>query len=163
LKIGDTELRLAVGELPVDVALAVVGQAPAARPAAPAAAVSQLADLCGRTLSHYEIVHVIGQGRSSMVFFANDPQHANRPVAVKVLLPEFSKNEEEVQRFIRAMKTMLPLRHPNLVTLYGAGKTGPHCWVAMEYVAGETLTQVIKRIGVAGMLDWRHAYKVAVQ
>ena len=63
----------------------------------------------------------------------------------------------KMQRFIRAMKTMLPLRHPNLVTLYGAGKTGPYCWIAMEYVEGESLTQVISRLGTAGMLDWRKA------
>jgi len=57
---------------------------------------------------------------------------------------------------------MMPLRHPNLVTLFGAGKKGPYCWVAMEHVQGESLTQVIQRIGVAGMLDWRHAFRVAV-
>jgi serine/threonine-protein kinase len=62
-----------------------------------------------------------------------------------------------------ALKTVLPLRHPNLVTLYGAGKTGPFCWVAMEYVDGESMTAVIQRIGVAGMLDWKHGYRVAVQ
>jgi serine/threonine-protein kinase len=82
---------------------------------------------------------------------------------LKVLLPEFSKDEEEMQRFIRAMKTMLPLRHPNLITLLAAGKTGPYCWVSMEYADGESLTQVIERIGVAGMLDWREAFRVAVQ
>ena len=67
-----------------------------------------------------------------------------------------------MQRFVRAMKTVLPLRHPNLVTLYGAGKTGPYCWAAMEYVEGESMKQVIQRVGVAGMLDWRYGYRVAV-
>jgi serine/threonine protein kinase len=38
----------------------------------------------------------------------------------------------------------------------------PYCWVAMEYIAGENMTEVIDRIGVAGMLDWRYAFKVAV-
>ncbi|HXG11732.1 MAG TPA: serine/threonine-protein kinase [Gemmataceae bacterium] len=54
------------------------------------------------------------------------------------------------------------MAHPNLVTVYGAGKSGPYCWVSMELVEGESLTEVIRRIGVAGMLDWRHAYRVAV-
>jgi serine/threonine-protein kinase len=57
---------------------------------------------------------------------------------------------------------MMPLRHPNLVSLFGAGKKGPYCYVAMEYVEGESLHQVIHRIGSAGMLDWRHAFRVAV-
>ena len=67
-----------------------------------------------------------------------------------------------MQRFIRGMKTALPLRHPNLVALFKAGKTGVYCWMAMEYVEGESMTQVIQRVGVAGMLDWRYGYRVAV-
>jgi serine/threonine protein kinase len=151
-----------MGDFPLDVALGAVqqaGPAPAPKPATP---VEMLEALCGKTLAHYEISHVIGQGHSGLVFFANDPEHDNRPVALKVLLPEFSRNDEEMQRFIRAIKTMLPLRHPNLVTLYGAGKNSGFCWVAMEYIAGENLTQVIQRIGVAGMLDWRQAFRVAM-
>ena len=54
------------------------------------------------------------------------------------------------------------MRHPNLIPLYGAGRTAKFCWVAMEYVVGENLTEVIDRIGVAGMLDWRHAFRVGV-
>src|SRR5262249_43495286 len=87
---------------------------------------------------------------------------AGQTVALKVLQQEFSKNDEEVQRFVRAMKTMMPLKHPNLVALQGAGKTGNYCWVAMEYIDGESLTQVIQRIGVAGMLDWRYTLRVGV-
>jgi serine/threonine-protein kinase len=67
-----------------------------------------------------------------------------------------------VQRFVRAMKTMMPLRHPNLVTIFGAGKTAGYCWIAMEFVQGESLTEVIQRIGVGNMLDWRQALRVAV-
>jgi serine/threonine-protein kinase len=83
-------------------------------------------------------------------------------MALKVLLPSISQDEAETQRFIRAMKTMLPLRHRNLVAIYNAGKTGPYCWTAMELVEGESLEQVIRRIGVAGMLDWRYALRVAI-
>lgn len=163
IKVGDTQLRLQVGDFPVEVAVELATRSPGPAPQPDKApAVEKLADLAGKTLSHYELGHVIAQGLTSMVFFANDPKHGNRPVAFKVLLPEFSKNEEEMQRFIRAMKTMLPLRHPNLVGLYGAGKTGPYCWVAMEFIAGEVLTETIKRLGVAGMLDWRNAYRVAL-
>ncbi len=159
LQVGDSQLRLLVADLPVEVALA---HAPAQPTAAPAADVTRLESLSGQTLAHYDVGPVIGKGTSGMVFHATDAKD-NRPVALKVLLPEFSQNDEEVQRFIRAIRTVLPLRHPNLVTLYAAGRTGPHCWVAMEYVAGENMRQVIDRIGVAGMLDWRYAFKVALQ
>jgi serine/threonine protein kinase len=60
------------------------------------------------------------------------------------------------------MKTVLPLRHPNIVSLHKAGKTGNYCWLAMDYVEGESMAEVIRRLGVAGMLDWRYGYRVAV-
>jgi serine/threonine protein kinase len=161
LQVGDTQLRLQIGDYAPDVAEAHARRAAAPGAQAQEPKVDLLTVLSGQTLSHYEIGPVLGTGRSGVVFCANDTKD-NRPVALKVLHPEFSKDEEEVQRFIRAIKTMLPLRHANLVALYGAGKSGPYCWVAMEYVAGENLTQVIDRIGVAGMLDWRYGYKVAV-
>jgi len=162
VQVGDTQLRLQVGDEPLDVALAPIqaaGQPPQPKKQPDP---NKLETLVGTTLSHYEIGHIIGTGRSGIVFFASDIKD-NKLVALKVMLPEFAKNEEDIQRFIRGIKTMLPLRHPNLVQLYGAGKTGPYCWIAMEFVAGENLRQVIERIGVAGMLDWRNAFKVAVQ
>jgi serine/threonine protein kinase len=161
LQIGDTKLRLQVGDFPVDVALAqaAASKQPATKPLV--SKVDQLASLAGTMLCHFEVNMVIGTGRSCMVFHATDT-HDNRPVALKVLHAEFTNDEEEVQRFVRAIKTMLPLRHPNLISLYAAGKTGGHCWVSMEYIAGENMQQVIDRIGVAGMLDWKNAYKVGV-
>jgi serine/threonine protein kinase len=158
VQVGDTQLRLHVADFPLDVARSLVEPSPQAEKTD---ALKQLLALSGQKLAHYDIGPVIGRGSSSVVFHATDEKD-NRSVALKVLLPEFSTNEEEMQRFIRAMKTMLPLRHPNLITLYGAGKTKAYCWVAMEYIAGENMTQVIERIGVAGMLDWRYGYKVAL-
>jgi serine/threonine protein kinase len=161
LKVGDTELRLHMGDFPLADALGAVAQAPPPAEPVPAPAVDKLEALSGTKLGHYEIGPVIGTGRSAMVFHASD-ERDNRSVALKVLLPEFSKDDEEMQRFVRAMKTMLTLKHPNLVTVYGAGKTGRYCWVAMEYIAGENMTQVIARIGKSGMLDWRYGHKVAL-
>jgi serine/threonine protein kinase len=157
LQVGDTQMRLQVGDLPVHAVRDAAGPVEAA-----AAKPEQLHSLSGQALSHFDVGPVIGQGTSCTVFHATDTND-NRSVALKVLLPQFAKDEEEVQRFIRAIKTVMPLRHPNLVAVYGAGKTGAHCWVAMEYIAGEDMLQVIQRIGVAGMLDWRYAFKVAVQ
>jgi serine/threonine protein kinase len=158
LQVGDTRMRLQVGDLPLDVALA---HGPAAPVQEPTPKVERLEGLSGQKLGHYDIGPVIGRGSTCIVFHATDTKN-DQPVAFKVLLPEFSQDEEAMQRFVRAMKTVLPLRHPNLVTLYGAGKSGPHCWVAMEYIAGENMRQVIERIGVAGMLDWHYAYKAVV-
>ena len=96
-----------------------------------------------------------------MVFKARDDQK-NREAALKVLTPQFSRSEEQRQRFVRAMKTMLPIKDPYIVRLYGAGITGPYCWAAMEYIDGENLSQLIDRIGIDNMLDWKEVWHVAV-
>jgi serine/threonine protein kinase len=148
LRIGDTQLRYVVGDPAEQSTKVPVKAAP-------------LPELAGKTLAYFEVGPVLAKGHAGLVFRARDTKE-DRTVALKVLKPEVSQNDEEMQRFIRAMKTMLPLRHPNLVTLYGAGKSGPYCWISMEFVEGESLTQVIQRIGTANMLDWRHALRVAV-
>ena len=61
------------------------------------------------------------------------------------------------------MHTAADLKHPNLVALLGAGKLGGLCWIAMEFVEGESLAKVMAKSGVAGMLDWTYAVRVAVQ
>src|SRR5262245_2179941 len=162
IQVGDTQLRVQMGDFPLDVAVAGVGSGGTVPPPAPAPSPDQLESLSGQKLGRFEIGPVIGKGHIGIVFHATDTKEG-REVALKVLLPEFSKNDEEMQRFVRGMTAALHLRHPNLVTTSGAGKVGEHCWVAMEYVAGENLKQVIGRIGVAGMLDWKYAYRAAVQ
>ena len=154
IRMGSTEMRYQTEEV---VETPTVAPPPPARPAAG----GELLQLVGQTLSHYALEAVLAKGTTGVVFQARDVNDA-KAVAFKVLQPEFSRNEEDMQRFIRGMKTALPLRHPNLITLYKAGKTGVYCWMAREYVAGESMAHVIRRLGVAGMLDWRYGYRVAV-
>lgn len=122
----------------------------------------QLKDLVGQTLGDFELEKIIAAGKTGLVFRGRDTQK-DRAVAVKVLTPDLASGEEQKERFVRAMKAMLPIRHPNIVRLYNAGKKGPFCWAAMEFVEGESMAQVIERIGVQNMLDWREVYRVAVQ
>jgi serine/threonine protein kinase len=163
IRIGETQLLLQVDD--VAVAEAAEGrtvQLPAGVLAQAAAGRAEASgELTGKTLSHYLLGPVLARGTTGVIYRARDTQN-NRDAAVKVLAPEFVRDDEAVQRFVRAMRTMLPLRHANLVAVYGAGKTGPHCWSAMEYVEGESLAQVIQRTGPAGKLDWRQGLRFAV-
>ncbi len=134
--VGGSELRFQLAA--IEEASTVLQPAGSGRPS-----LTQLSDLPGQVLLHYAIESIIARGQSGAVFKAADTRDG-QTVAIKVLQPEFSRNEDEMQRFIRAMKTVLGLKHPNIVKLLGAGKTGPFCWVAMEYVEGESLSQVIQ-------------------
>src|SRR5262249_12072747 len=106
----------------------------------------RLGELAGTTLSHFDIGSVLAEGKTGLIFRARDTK-TDREVALKVLWPELAQDEEEIQRFIRAVKTMLPLRHPNLVTLYGAGKTSSYCWISMARIEGRSLADLIRREG----------------
>jgi serine/threonine protein kinase len=117
---------------------------------------ADLSSLVGKKVHHYSVVRELARGNTGTVFFAKHDEDG-RELALKVLWPELCRDDEQMQRFIRAMKTMLPVKHDNIVRIYNAGKAGPHYWVAMEYVDGESLTQVIERIGLGGMLDWHSA------
>ena len=118
-------------------------------------------DLPGQKVSHYKVGSLLARGKTGYVFHARDTRR-NLAVALKVLDPSFSKSDTVVQHFVDAMKTVLPLRHPNLVKVYGAGKASGSCWVAMEYVPGESLAAVIGRIAAGDMLDWRDVLRVGL-
>jgi hypothetical protein len=158
VQVGDTQIRFHSG--PMSEGETLKGT-PTANAEYDPKATEQLVELSGRDLSHFRLGAVLGKGVASVVFRATNTTDG-KDVALKVMQPAFARHEDEMQRFVRAVKTMLPLRHPNLVTLLGAGKSGPYCWVSMELVEGESLTQVITRIGVAGMLDWKHAFRAAL-
>ncbi len=155
---GDTHIRYQL-DRPQE-ATTMAGLQAFGRPKPPPP-ITPLDDLVGHSLAHYRLDAIIARGASGVVFKATDTER-DRTAAIKVLAPDPAHSEEQKDRFVRAMQTMLPVRHPNLVQLYNAGKTGPYCWAAMEYVDGESMTEVIARIGVEGMLDWREAHRVAV-
>ncbi|HUG90241.1 MAG TPA: FHA domain-containing serine/threonine-protein kinase [Planctomycetaceae bacterium] len=158
IRVGDTELafRVAAGH---DQSTLVSAAELGARPK-PAVA-QDLSALIGQTIHKYRIERELAKGNTGAVFLARHTEQ-DTDVALKVLWPEISKNEEDMRRFVRAMKTMFPVRHENIVRIYNAGTTGEHAWVAMEYVDGESMAGVIERIGAAGMLDWQYAFRVAV-
>ncbi|TWU07493.1 FHA domain-containing serine/threonine-protein kinase [Stieleria varia] len=157
-RLGETEIRFVIDGIQDEATIA--GDQAFGRPK-PQPKSKRLQDLVGESFADYRLDSIITMGNSGMVFKGTDTKR-ERPVAVKVLAPDFANSEEQKERFVRAMKTMLPIKHPNIVRLYNAGKKGPFCWAAMEYVDGESMLHVIDRIGIEGMLDWRAVWRVAV-
>ena len=78
--------------------------------------IAPLPSLLGQSLAHFQLEKIIHGGTTGMVFLATDKK--NRKSAVKVLSPDVTKDEEEKQRFIRAVHTMMNVRHENLFELY---------------------------------------------
>ena len=123
--------------------------------------VKPLAQMVGEQLGSYKLVEAIGVGSSGVVFKGVDESNGTT-AAVKVLSPSFTSSDDQRQRFVRAMKTMMPIRSSRIVRLLNAGKTGPYCWVAMEHIEGDNLADLIHKIGIEGMLDWKEVWRVAV-
>jgi serine/threonine protein kinase len=119
-------------------------------------------ELLGKRLAHFAIGEELGAGASGVVFSADDEKN-RRPVAMKVLWPQLCRGEADSSRFVQTMRSMVAVTHPNIVQVYEAAKTGEYCWLAMELVDGESLSQVIRRIGATGVLDWRYAIRAAAQ
>jgi serine/threonine protein kinase len=159
LRVGNSHLR--VEGRAVEPAGAAGREEPAPAGEEPGDLARMPAELTGRAIGHYEIGPVLGGGPRSVVFRAQD-RKAGRVVALKVFPPEFPRNAAEMRRFVRALKGVVGLRHPHLVTLHNAGRTGPYCWLALEHVEGESLAQLLARGGADNKPDWRQALRLGV-
>ena len=94
----------------------------------------------------YRLLERIGGGGMAEVFLAEDVLLA-RQVAVKLLRPQFTGDEEFVSRFRQEARAAARLSHPNIVSIYDVGCEADTHYIVMEYVPGETLKECIKRQG----------------
>ena len=111
-----------------------------------------------KTISHYEILAPIGEGGMGVVYRAVDTR-LGRPVAVKLLHPERATNAESRKRFVQEARAASALNHPHIITIYDIGQDEGVDFIAMEYVSGPSLAQVIGQ----GRLTIEHALTYAVQ
>ena len=118
--------------------------------------------MIGTTLWSYRIESKIGAGGMGVVYKAVDSR-LDRAVAIKVLPASALASADRQKRFVQEAKTASSLNHPNIVTIYDINTQEvdgqPVQYIAMEFVAGETLDKLIGRKG----LKVREALKYAVQ
>ena len=98
--------------------------------------------MIGRTLSHFRILAKIGEGGMGVIYRAEDTD-LRRPVALKVLRPDFVGNEERRLRFLREARAAAAVTHPNIATVYEVGDSDGVVFIAMELVEGKTLRDLI--------------------
>jgi TolB-like protein/tRNA A-37 threonylcarbamoyl transferase component Bud32 len=112
----------------------------------------------GETLSHYRVLERLGEGAMGEVYLAEDVL-LRRHVALKMLRPECCDEETE-GRLLREARAASALNHPGIAVVYEIGEaardTGKVVFIAMEYVAGETLAEVARRgdAPLDRLLDW---------
>jgi serine/threonine protein kinase len=116
--------------------------------------------MIGRTLQHYQIVETLGRGGMGVVYKARDT-HLDRFVAIKVLPPEKVADPERKRRFVQEAKAASALNHPNIVHVYDIAEADGIQFIAMEYVAGKTLDQMIGRKGLRLNETLKYAVQIA--
>ena len=115
--------------------------------------------MIGRVVSHYEILSKLGGGGMGVVYRAQDLK-LDRPVALKFLPPELTRDPDAKQRFIREAKAASTLDHQNICNVHDIGETDDgQIFIVMAFYEGETLKKRIER----GPLNIEEAIDIAAQ
>ncbi len=109
--------------------------------------------------NRYEILEEIGGGGMAVVYKAKC-HVLHRIVAVKVLRPEYTQDEEFVRKFKLEAQAAASLSHPNIVGIYDVGNDGDIYYIIMEYVEGVTLKDLIKE---RGALSHKETVRIGAQ
>jgi serine/threonine protein kinase len=102
------------------------------------------------TVGRFQLRELLGGGGFGQVYRAYDPR-LDRDVALKVL-KELHPTGRVIERFFREARAAAQLDHPNIVALHDAGRDNGRCWIAYQYVDGQTLTRMrdMERINLQG-------------
>jgi serine/threonine protein kinase len=116
----------------------------------------------GRTIGgRYQIEELLGQGGMSAVYKATDP-NLRRVVAVKIIHPHLSGDQEFVRRFEEEAAAVAQLRHPNIIQVHDFSHDGPTYFIVFEFVPGESLQAWLKRLNASGrQMDHQEAAQIA--
>src|SRR6516165_7795227 len=122
----------------------------------------------GSELAGYRVESMLGRGGMGVVYRAHDLA-LDRPVALKILAPELAADERFRSRFLRESRLAASIDHPNVIPVYDAGEIAGELYIAMRFVDGRDLKQIIvagplekeRTIGIVGQiaeaLDAAHA------
>jgi non-specific serine/threonine protein kinase len=111
-----------------------------------------------RTIGHYEIIDKLGEGGMGSVYRAQDTR-LQRTVALKFLPPELISDPEAEERFLREAQAASVLNHPNISTIYEVNDIGGQTFIAMEYIQGRSLRELLEE----GPLELDEALDIAIQ
>ncbi len=104
---------------------------------------TQLSGLGSQIEERYEVVRELGKGGMGVVYCARDTV-LDRLVAMKVLAESLTSNEQARKRFLREARATAKLQHPNIVHIYDLGEVNNTSFIAMEYIEGSNLYDLLK-------------------
>jgi serine/threonine-protein kinase len=102
--------------------------------------------LVGEEFAGYRLLSVLGRGGMSIVFRAENPRLGN-VIALKVLDPELANNDMFRSRFLEESRIAASMNHPNVIPIHDTGSSDGLLYIAMRYVSGTDLRQMLKQRG----------------
>src|SRR3989449_850224 len=114
--------------------------------------------MIGKTLHHYRILQKLGVGGQGTVYKATDTK-LGRTVVVKVLPPELTVKEANLKRFEREARLASSLDHPNICTIFDMDEAQGLHFIAMQYVEGRNVRQLVN----GRPLELESALRIAIQ
>ena len=99
--------------------------------------------LAKATEGRYKLDKMVGRGGMGAVFLAEDLT-LERPVAIKVLPPDVSNDENLIGRFQREARTAAKLDHPNIIPIFAVQSVGDIHYFVMKYVSGQSLDELLR-------------------
>lgn len=114
--------------------------------------------MIGKTISHYKIIDSIGAGGMGKIFLAEDVE-LHRQVVLKFLHYHYTSGKDFKTRFKHEARAAAKLDHPNIVTIYDVGEYEEQPYIAMQFVQGRSLDNMIRE----GGLDFPVVIELAIQ
>lgn len=97
-----------------------------------------------RMISHYRVLEKLGAGGMGEVYLAQDSR-LKRKVALKLLIEHYTKDPDRIARFEQESLAASALNHPNIVTIYDIGQSEGTHFIALEYIEGRTLRDLLRQ------------------
>ena len=110
--------------------------------------------MIGQTIKHYEVEELLGKGGMGVVYKARDTR-LGRPVALKLLPPELTRDEDRKARFFQEARAASAVNHPAIAQIYDVDEGPEGLFIAMELVEGKTVKALIqgRELDVLGALE----------
>ena len=98
----------------------------------------------GQNVAHFKILSLLGEGGMGKIYLAQDTK-LHRKVALKFLPAKLEEDQDRIRRFVQEAQSAARLHHPNIAQIFEIGDYESTHYIALEYVEGETLRQLLSR------------------
>jgi serine/threonine protein kinase len=114
--------------------------------------------MIGKTLKHFELEELLGKGGMGVVYRARDTR-LKRPVALKILRSDLVINRDRQRRFLQEARAAAAVTHPAIAQIYDVDEVDETTFIAMEFIEGETVGQLVTK----RELDLMGSVEIALQ